>query len=109
WRSREDLWEFVYRSQHLDFLRRRRDWFEQPSEPTLVLWWVPAGHIPSMDKALVRLEQLRAHGPTPQAFTFRQPFEPEYTKSPEALRAPGLGEAPRERGTQWGKTGQREK
>jgi hypothetical protein len=92
WRSREDLWDFVYRSQHLDFLRRRRDWFEQPTEPTLVLWWVPAGHVPSMDEAKDRLAELREHGPTPRAFMFRQPFEPEDAKSPEALGAPGLRE-----------------
>src|ERR1051326_6905007 len=48
WSSREDLWNFVYRSQHLDFLRRRRDWFQRPDQPYLVLWWVPAGHIPTM-------------------------------------------------------------
>ena len=28
WESREQLWDFVYRSDHLDFLRRRREWFQ---------------------------------------------------------------------------------
>jgi hypothetical protein len=76
WESREHLWAFVYRSQHLDFLRRRREWFQHLDEPYLVVWWVPAGHIPSMDEALVRLDHLRQHGPTPEAFTFREPFDP---------------------------------
>jgi hypothetical protein len=76
WESREQLWDFVYRSEHLDFLRRRRDWFQHLTEPFLVLWWVPAGSIPSIAEAKERLEQLRRDGPTPDAFTFRQPFEP---------------------------------
>jgi Domain of unknown function (DUF3291) len=76
WASRESLWEFVYRSQHLDFLRRRREWFQHPTEAYLVLWWVPAGHIPSLTEAKQRLDLLRQHGPGPDAFTFREPFDP---------------------------------
>ena len=79
WESREHLWDFVYRSQHLDFLRRRRDWFEHMAQPYLVLWWLPAGVIPTLDEAVARLERLRAHGPTPDAFTFREPFDPPAT------------------------------
>ena len=77
WESREQLWDFVYRSQHLDFLRRRREWFQAMSEPYLVLWWVPAGTLPSLDEAIERLDLLRRQGPTPRAFTFRQPFAAE--------------------------------
>jgi len=41
-----------------------------------VLWWVPAGHVPDLTEAKQRLERLRAHGPTSDAFTFRQAFAP---------------------------------
>ena len=82
WASREDLWNFVYRTQHLDFLRRRREWFQHLAEPFLVLWWVPAGHVPSLDEAIAKLEHLRRVGPSPAAFTFREPFDP-----PSASRA----------------------
>ncbi len=75
WASREQLWDFVYRSEHLDYLRRRRDWFQHMSEPFLVLWWVPAGHIPSLAEALDKLQDLRQNGPSQAAFTFRQPFD----------------------------------
>jgi hypothetical protein len=76
WASRESLWDFVYRSEHLDFLRRRRQWFRPMAEPFLVLWWVPTGHIPPIAEALDRLQRLRREGPTPEAFTFRAPFDP---------------------------------
>lgn len=76
WASLEALGEFVYASRHLDVLRRRRDWFEQMDGAYLVLWWVPAGTIPTVEEAKRRLEVLRERGPSAEAFTFRQPFPP---------------------------------
>ena len=74
WESVEALAEYVYRSDHTAFLRRRREWFERYGKAYLVLWWVPAGHIPSIDEALARLADLEARGPTPEAFTFAKRF-----------------------------------
>jgi len=74
WDRVESLRAFSYRSAHLDFLRRRRDWFQPPDFPaSLVLWWVPAGHRPTVEEACERLDRV-AGGPTPEAFTFRQAF-----------------------------------
>jgi hypothetical protein len=77
WSSLEALRAFVYTSAHVQVLRQRRSWFEQLATSHMVLWWVPAGHIPTADEALERLERLRRDGPTPAAFTFRAPFEAE--------------------------------
>jgi hypothetical protein len=76
WESLAALREFVYRSpEHLAVLRRRREWFERLDLHT-VLWWVQAGHEPTVSEAEQRLEHLRAHGPTSHAFTFREHFRP---------------------------------
>lgn len=77
WESIDTLRAFTYTSAHTDVLRRRRDWFDRLDTAHLVLWWVPAGHVPTIAEALERLERLRRDGPTPAAFTFRVPFEPE--------------------------------
>lgn len=77
WETREALWNYVYRSGHLDMLRRRAEWFELPKGPFQVMWWVPAGHIPTVEEAVERLELLRAQGPTPNAFGFRDTYRPE--------------------------------
>jgi hypothetical protein len=74
WETVEALFEYVYRTVHTKFMVRRREWFEPPSQPFLVLWWVPAGHIPTAVEALARLDYLRANGPTPHAFTFRAKY-----------------------------------
>lgn len=77
WESIDALADFTYRSGHVDFLRRRRDFFEAPTQPIVCLWWVPEGTIPNAEAAIARLEHLRVHGPTPTAFTFRRRFEPD--------------------------------
>jgi hypothetical protein len=76
WDSRESLWNYVYRSGHLDVLRRRAEWFELPKTAFQVMWWIPAGHVPSVEEAVERLELLRAHGPSPSAFGFRDEYTP---------------------------------
>lgn len=91
WQSPEALWEFTYRSGHLDVMRRRRDWFHRMVEPHLALWWVPAGHRPGIDEAVARLAQLRADGPGPDVFTFRDLFPAGPTASPAGPGASPAG------------------
>lgn len=74
WVSVESLADFFYRTAHAAVMRQRRQWFVPMREAFTVLWWVPAGHRPSVDEAKERLEPLRSHGPSAQAFTLRQPF-----------------------------------
>jgi hypothetical protein len=74
WTGIEALGDFVYRSPHTPVMRQRRQWFEALDEAYAALWWVPAGHIPTVADAEKRILHLRAHGPTPFAFTFREPF-----------------------------------
>ena len=74
WQSVEDLFEFVYRTAHTTVMTRRREWFEQPDGPFQVLWWVEAGHEPTVEEGLARLEHLRSHGPSAHAFTFKERF-----------------------------------
>ena len=74
WESIDHLTAFAYRSEHTAFVRRRLEWFEPPSRAYLALWWVPAGHTPSMAECLDRLAHMRANGPGAYAFDFRTRF-----------------------------------
>ena len=76
WDSTEALFEFVYRSHHKDYFARRFEWFERFGAPSVVLWWIPAGTIPTSEEAMERLKLLTDNGPSPEAFTFKQRFEP---------------------------------
>ena len=68
WADHQSLWDFVYDDAHRTFLRRRREFFDRLTEAFTVLWWIPAGHVPTVDEARERLEHLREHGPTEHAF-----------------------------------------
>lgn len=71
WGSLGTLTDYVYRSDHRDIMVQRRRWFEKMDEAFVVLWRIPAGHIPDVEEAKSRLQLLRTHGPTADAFTFR--------------------------------------
>lgn len=87
WESLESLWNFVYRSGHLAVLRRRREWFAHAAEPYTVMWWIPEGAIPTLAEAMERLARLKADGPSPAAFTFKDSYE-----SSEAANLPAAAE-----------------
>ena len=74
WRDVEALSDYVHKSGHVEYLKRRREWFQRITEAYVVLWWVPKGHRPTMEEGVARLMKLRADGSTPDAFTFRQSF-----------------------------------
>ncbi|MEO8967522.1 MAG: DUF3291 domain-containing protein [Solirubrobacteraceae bacterium] len=87
WRSLEALRAFVYSSRtHLGVLRHRRDWFERLGEAHVVLWWVTAGHIPSLEEAEERLARLRALGSSPHAFSFREHFPSPDAEATQSTR-----------------------
>lgn len=74
WESIESLRGYVYQSHHLEFFKRRAEWFEKATQPAYTLWWIQAGHIPTVGEARDRLEHYRRYGATQYAFWFSQPF-----------------------------------
>lgn len=74
WSDMESLASFVFRNDaHRDIMRRRREWFDK-MDFYLVLWWIKADSIPTIDDAIKKLAVLQKQGPSSEAFTFRQPF-----------------------------------
>ena len=76
WESLDSLRSFVFESDHIRVMRERAGWFDRMEEASMVLWWVPPGHIPSVDEAKKHLEILREIGPSAEAFTFTNPYPP---------------------------------
>jgi len=89
WETVEHLRAYTYGTAHAELLRERRDWFEKFDRVFLALWWVPAGHIPSIEEAKERLASLEQHGPTSFAFTFKTSFPPEVIPGHPASPEPG--------------------
>ncbi|MCE0445556.1 DUF3291 domain-containing protein [Streptomyces tricolor] len=63
WESVEALRNFTYHSDHLRVLSRRREWFRRMAEAHQAMWWIPAGHRPTVADAMERVALLREHGP----------------------------------------------
>jgi hypothetical protein len=76
WQDVDSLRAFVYRSAHATIMSRREEWFEKMPQAFLVLWWIPAGHRPTLDEAKLKLDLLRDRGSTAEAFQFRSAFPP---------------------------------
>lgn len=81
WESVETLKAYVYRTEHVDFFRRRTEWFEADGK-RVALWWIPAGTIPDLSEAVRRVEYLEQHGPTTYAFDFGSIQPPAHLELP---------------------------
>ena len=68
WTDVSSLEAFVWNTVHRQFYARRAEWFEVLGTQHFVMWWVPAGHRPTLDEALARLEHMKDHGASDHAF-----------------------------------------
>lgn len=75
WTDVEALESYVYRSDHVDFLRRRAAWFETDAK-RVALWHLAAGDLPGVDDGVRRVEFQERHGPSPYSFGFARPPAP---------------------------------
>ena len=91
WRDTNALTAYMYQGRHREMLARRREWFERVQEAMTALWWVPAGHRPTVAEAESRLLHLRTNGPTPYVFTLRTSFPPQGAEPVSGEVPDGLG------------------
>jgi hypothetical protein len=68
WESEEALGKFVFQTVHRNIYARKHEFFEMPKQPTVALWWIEPGHIPTLEEAKERLDHLIANGPSSFAF-----------------------------------------
>jgi hypothetical protein len=77
WKSIDALREFVYKSIHVELIQNREAWFSKMVTAHQALWWIPAGHTPTEAEGKSKLEYIREHGTSAEAFTFGRPFTVE--------------------------------
>jgi len=68
WEDVETLEKFVWQTAHTKIYVRKGEFFEKMQTPHFVMWWVEAGHIPTLEEAKERLDHLTANGPSEFAF-----------------------------------------
>lgn len=74
WNNMQSLHDYVYKSLHVEFFKRKKEWFQKMDTLHMALWYIPAGKMPTVDEALERLVFIREHKETPYAFTFKKSF-----------------------------------
>jgi len=76
WETVEDLRAYTLHSAHAEMVYERRQWLDSIAGANVALWWIPAGHRPTIAESAERLRHVREFGPTTDAFTLRKSFEP---------------------------------
>ena len=84
WESVRALHAYTYLGAHAAVLRARRTWFDAPDGPSVVLWWIRAGTLPTVEEAKAKLRLLAERGPSELAFTMRHAFPPPGESAHEA-------------------------
>ena len=59
WTNVDALKHFVYKSLHVDLIRDRDAWFNKMLNAHQALWWIPAGHRPSIQEGKDKLLHLQ--------------------------------------------------
>ncbi len=77
WENLDALKDFMFKTHHIDFLKRKKEWFVPMDEDSYLLWYVPEGHIPTLAEAMEKLEYLRQNGESPQAFSMKSRYTPQ--------------------------------
>ena len=71
WESFETLEHVMYQTFHSDFLKRRKEWFQNFGTAHTAMWWIPAGKFPTLQEAVDQLDYLQKNGASEKVFDFR--------------------------------------
>lgn len=74
WKDLDALFDFTYKSGHVEIFKRKKEWFGKIEMKYMGCWYVPEGHIPTHKEAKQRLDYINKHGYTPYAFSFKDKF-----------------------------------
>lgn len=75
WESFQALENFMYKSLHFEYLKRRREWFQSFGKMYTAMWWIKTGSVTTEAEAVDKLTELQSNGPSQHVFDFRNRFE----------------------------------
>jgi len=71
WESVEALKQYVFKTHHADFMKRRKEWFQKFGKAYFAMWWVKAGTVPTLEEAVAKLDDLQKNGASEAVFNFK--------------------------------------
>ena len=81
WETPDALENYVFKTVHVQFYKKRQDWFNLMEKPHMVFWWVEEGHQPTLQEAMDRLEHYQKIGATDHAFGWAEVIDVERWRS----------------------------
>ena len=58
WETPAALDNYVFKTVHVQFYKRKQEFFDLMEKPHMVFWWIPKGHTPTLTEAMDRLQDL---------------------------------------------------
>ncbi len=77
WTDAKSLENYVFKTVHAQFYKRKAEWFGVMEKPHMVFWHVAEGHRPSLSEAMDRLENYQKNGATEAAFGWAEVMDVE--------------------------------
>ena len=74
WEEVDSLKNYVYKTAHAAVMRDRKRWFERMQEPSMAIWYIPKGHLPTIAEMKERLTHIQKKGASEFAFDFKNLF-----------------------------------
>ncbi|MGB9143972.1 MAG: DUF3291 domain-containing protein [Aestuariivirga sp.] len=81
WETPDALENYVFKTVHVQFYKKRQEWFNLMEKPHMVFWWVEEGHQPTLQEAMDRLEHYQKNGASDQAFGWAEVIDVERWRS----------------------------
>lgn len=74
WEDVESLQHFTFKTHHVDFVKRRKEWFSNFGKAYYALWWIKQGGFPSIEECVKKLKDLENNGPSEDVFNFKKTY-----------------------------------
>jgi hypothetical protein len=71
WQDLSSLFDFVYRTAHVEIYKRRGEWFEKMKESHTALWYVSENAYPTVKDAEEKILHLRKYGESDEVFSIK--------------------------------------
>ncbi|MEP6828215.1 MAG: DUF3291 domain-containing protein [Aestuariivirga sp.] len=81
WTDAKALENYVFKTAHAQFYKRKEEFFALMEKPHMVFWPVTEGHQPTLTEARDRLEDYEKNGPSERAFGWAEVMDIERMRS----------------------------
>lgn len=80
WKDVKSLEDYVFKTVHVQFYKKREAWFDLMDKPHMVFWWVEQGYLPTLEEGEAHLKHYEENGASDFAFGWAEVMDAERLK-----------------------------